>query len=211
MSVELRNCRTCGVEQPLLTCFSKNKCHSSGYDTQCKACYSAYYYANRDNIRERVREYAAARPQEMKAYHAEYYLKNKERLIAQQRDYECRNREAVNERHREWSRRDREKNPEKWRIRSSKYPEANREHSHRRRARKLATTVADLTPALLAAKLDYYGGKCWMCGEDACEWDHVKPLSKGGSHILANLRPACRSCNAQKQAKWPVPTSLRAA
>lgn len=31
-----------------------------------------------------------------------------------------------------------------------------------------------------------------------------KPLAKGGLHCLANLRPACRACNAQKNARWPL-------
>ena len=70
--------------------------------------------------------------------------------------------------------------------------------------------VVPFDSQLLAQKWEYYGGKCWMCGEDACEWDHVKPLSKGGSHILANLRPACRRCNASKAAKWPIMTFVNA-
>jgi 5-methylcytosine-specific restriction endonuclease McrA len=44
---------------------------------------------------------------------------------------------------------------------------------------------------------------CWMCGGDADTVDHVKPLSKGGAHILANLRSACQSCNSSKGATWP--------
>jgi 5-methylcytosine-specific restriction endonuclease McrA len=44
-----------------------------------------------------------------------------------------------------------------------------------------------------------------MCGAEAVEWDHVKPLAKGGAHILANLRPACLSCNRSKRDRWPLP------
>lgn len=35
--------------------------------------------------------------------------------------------------------------------------------------------------------------------------DHVKPLAKGGPHILANIRPACVSCNSRKHATWAGP------
>lgn len=80
--------------------------------------------------------------------------------------------------------------------------ELNNEYARRYRARKLAGGVA-IDPALLEQKLLYWGGCCWMCGGPAVEWDHVKPLSKGGQHLLANLRPACRSCNASKNARWP--------
>lgn len=57
----------------------------------------------------------------------------------------------------------------------------------------------------LRLKWRYWGGLCWMCRKPATTWDHVKPLSKGGSFSLANLRPACKSCNSQKGAKWPWP------
>lgn len=50
----------------------------------------------------------------------------------------------------------------------------------------------------IEARRTYYGGRCWMCGKDADTIDHVIPLSRGGSHWPANLRPACRSCNAKK-------------
>lgn len=58
------------------------------------------------------------------------------------------------------------------------------------------------------ARWDYFGGKCWMCGDVAVEVDHVKPLAKGGSHWPSNLRPACRLCNSKKRAKWPFPTEV---
>jgi 5-methylcytosine-specific restriction endonuclease McrA len=52
----------------------------------------------------------------------------------------------------------------------------------------------------IAARMAYYGGRCWMCGTDADTIDHVIPLTRGGSNWPANLRPACRSCNASKGA-----------
>lgn len=59
----------------------------------------------------------------------------------------------------------------------------------------------------LQDRLDYYGGKCWVCGADTAvvglQWDHVKPLSHGGADMLANLRPACPSCNLDKSDQWP--------
>jgi 5-methylcytosine-specific restriction endonuclease McrA len=87
------------------------------------------------------------------------------------------------------------------------WAEANREARsngrNRRRARLLAATVVDITVDQLRAKWDYWAGRCWMCSEPAAHWDHVKPLSKGGGHILSNLRPACASCNLRKRDRWP--------
>lgn len=52
----------------------------------------------------------------------------------------------------------------------------------------------------LAAKVAYWGDRCWMCHEPWNSLDHVKPLAAGGPHCLANLRPACMRCNRRKNA-----------
>ena len=64
------------------------------------------------------------------------------------------------------------------------------------------------------------GGVCYICGQ-MCDWtdivekdgtmiagdsypsiDHVKPISKGGTHTWDNLKLACRRCNTAKG--WKV-------
>jgi 5-methylcytosine-specific restriction endonuclease McrA len=43
-------------------------------------------------------------------------------------------------------------------------------------------------------------GQCQMthgCQRRATTVDHVIPLAKGGTHELANLRAACRTCNSR--------------
>jgi 5-methylcytosine-specific restriction endonuclease McrA len=65
------------------------------------------------------------------------------------------------------------------------------------------------TPAKIAARFAYWGDCCWVCGGQAQERDHVKPLSKGGLHLPANIRPICRACNRRKKDAWPVPTGRR--
>jgi 5-methylcytosine-specific restriction endonuclease McrA len=84
------------------------------------------------------------------------------------------------------------------------------EKSNRRRARKTATAVVwPIPPELIQARIDFYGGRCYLCGagDVALEMDHVIPLSRGGQHVAANLRPACVLCNRRKAAEWPVDTS----
>jgi len=46
-------------------------------------------------------------------------------------------------------------------------------------------------------------GECVYCGEPAVEIDHFIPKALGGSDALSNLVPACRSCNASKNATHP--------
>jgi len=65
--------------------------------------------------------------------------------------------------------------------------------------------VIDFTAAQKAERFALWGGRCWICGIDgATQEDHVKPISKGGSHCLSNLRPICNSCNASKGGRWPL-------
>ena len=96
-------------------------------------------------------------------------------------------------------------------TRSAADPEIVRTYSAKQRAmRKQAPTVPFSSEAL-AAKVAYWGNRCWMCHGPYEAADHVKPLTKGGWHILSNLRPACTSCNSRKGRKWPFPTSAIAA
>lgn len=79
---------------------------------------------------------------------------------------------------------------------------AAREHTRRRRYR------------MGGAKIDYDavlardGMTCHIClhaieSRADLEFDHVIPLSKGGLHVLENVRPAHRSCNRYKAAAFP--------
>lgn len=81
---------------------------------------------------------------------------------------------------------------------SSDNADRRNEYKMRRRAH-LRTNI----PAgQIKARMEYFGNRCWMCGGNADTVDHVKPISKGGAHLLANLRPACRRCNSGKSGRW---------
>lgn len=79
---------------------------------------------------------------------------------------------------------------------------ASAEYARRRYARVKSATVVPFTVRQLHARLAYWGNRCWMCGSPATCVDHVKPLIRGGPHLLANLRPACKPCNSTKQSQW---------
>ncbi len=57
----------------------------------------------------------------------------------------------------------------------------------------------DLSAAQFAALVEAWGG-CAYCGTTAqpLQRDCVLPLSRGGRYTLANVVPACRSCNTSK-------------
>lgn len=76
------------------------------------------------------------------------------------------------------------------------------EYRHRRSAHK-AAAEGYATAEKIQARIDFYGGRCWVCAAPWEQIDHVKPLAKHGSGWPANLRPICKSCNASKKATWP--------
>lgn len=79
-------------------------------------------------------------------------------------------------------------------------PEKVREYSINRRAREKASRYYDVSSQYLKR---VHASPCFYCGsKDFVEADHVIPLSRGGSHSVGNLVPACRVCNASKKDRF---------
>lgn len=77
-----------------------------------------------------------------------------------------------------------------------------RAYNDARRARIAELQVVPFTDEQFLQKMSYWGNKCWMCKGKYEADDHVKPVNKGGAHVLANFRPACKSCNSRKHDRW---------
>lgn len=91
----------------------------------------------------------------------------------------------------------------KWQADNSEYMrEYMRRYASMRRSRLASVSGTWFTADQLSARMAYFGDRCWMCGGDFEHVDHVKPVSKGGPHLLANLRPSCGRCNRSKSGKW---------
>lgn len=69
----------------------------------------------------------------------------------------------------------------------------------RRRKRRLSMVVNDLTAEQWDALQAAWGG-CAYCGVTGAplQRDCMLPVSRGGRYTLANVVPACASCNASK-------------
>lgn len=63
----------------------------------------------------------------------------------------------------------------------------------------MASRDNDLTPEQWQSLLEAWGA-CAYCGATSAslQRDTVLAISRGGSYTLANVVPACRSCNASK-------------
>lgn len=72
----------------------------------------------------------------------------------------------------------------------------------KRRAMKFTTIVEDVSRDEIIAR---DGQDCYLCGEwvsiREMTFDHVVPLSKGGTHTPENVKLAHRGCNSRKGAK----------
>lgn len=88
-------------------------------------------------------------------------------------------------------------------------PERKREVWRRRHAAvKRGVRIYGFTSEQVAGRVAVWGGRCWVCSAPYEAIDHVKPLAKGGAHMLANLRPICTACNTRKRDTWPYPAAL---
>ncbi len=131
-----------------------------------------------------------------------YYKKNKERENARRHKYYRENKEFAKEFIQVWK----DSNPEK--VRAS---------AHRRRARKKNAITDGWTES---QALNLYGDICHICNqkidlsasrwagrenwEEGLQFDHVIPLSKGGSDTIDNIRPSHGLCNIIKGNKLNV-------
>lgn len=132
--------------------------------------------------RECLAEYRTTRADKAREATYRWREANRERHRGVARNYQTRNRERINAQSRE----------------------SKRLCSARRRAQVAKTALVTFTADQLANRWAYYGGKCWLCGAEASASDHVKPLAKGGAHMLCNLRPICKPCNSRKRDRWPL-------
>ena len=84
----------------------------------------------------------------------------------------------------------------------------HRQKSRRRKALERGSIGIQMKGKQVAKRFAEFGDCCAYCGAKGAtgRWlglhaDHVIPISKGGTHVLSNLVPACRTCNFSKRAK----------
>lgn len=194
----LRVCRKCTTEKPISEYYRDSR-SPGGFRTACRTCHIAAGRERQqgDSYRAYQAAYRAAHRERARQTTARYRQEKPGRVRAAQEAYRA--------------------DPEHQRIardRATAFrlanPERRSEYARRRYAlKRRGQLVGFIDPEALAAKLQLWDYRCWMCRTAAFQaWDHVKPLTKGGLHVLSNLRPACNPCNQAKSDRWPYSTSV---
>ncbi len=156
------------------------------------------------------RKYRAAHREAYREYARQERLANPEVIKERQKRWRQTHAEIMHQAQLQWRNANRERVREYDAKYRAEHREKEREIENRRRARRVHQSIGSISSEQIEGKWAYWGGLCWMCGARATETDHVKPLAKGGAHLLCNLRPICKPCNSRKKAHWPVDTSRRA-
>jgi 5-methylcytosine-specific restriction endonuclease McrA len=155
--------------------------------------------------RERRRQLYEIDPERIRAINREWYSRNKE----QRHQYYLRRKAAEPEesrraRERERGRQRYLKDPKKHSDYLKQWRKKNpaKAHAYVRAAtykRREASAGQFFTAIEWLALLEWHGGACIYCGSKTLiEIDHRIPLIRGGSNLIENIAPACRSCNRRK-------------
>lgn len=97
------------------------------------------------------------------------------------------------------------RNPERLREASRRYrvTHPGRELARHTR-RQAAIETGNVSDEQLQDLFLVWEYSCAYCGSPhRLTFDHVMPLARGGEHTIANIVPACRSCNSSKKDRTP--------
>ena len=181
-----KTCSVCGHSK-FITQFYKSKGEKDGHQYCCKSCHNArtlrWREENPEKNQERIqRDISSDRH---KSYNERYYSEHKDLYRESHR--------RSNEKHRD-SRNARSRNYQK------EHPEYFRLKVNERRAMELERgTFTQAEWDSLCARYNY---TCLCCKQvKPLTFDHVVPLSKGGSNTIDNIQPLCLKCNQKKHNK----------
>lgn len=215
--VVTKECKVCGILQPIEH-FCRNRLSKGGYDHRCISCEKLrkrrrrannegnvvehekqYRREHKEENAERSRLFLARNPGKSSEYNRRYRNRHPERATASDKKYCVANPDKVRLRHQLY----RKKNGKhidavnaEW---HKKHPEGRLAGNKRRRARK-RHVICDLTHEQWQFILTVFDHKCAYCGRTMkrLTQDHVTPLFDHGPHTMANIVPACQSCNSKK-------------
>lgn len=185
----IKKCSKCKLDKDTDFDFHKNKSKPNGFAFECKVCKNQQDKIYRDTHKEYYKNYIH-----------NYRKENKASLDTQKKEYIEKNKSAHIKRQNDWY----ERNKADVKARTSQYkkdhPKQYQMYNNKRVALKKTQVSDSFQYNDIIAK---YGNLCVYCGGEFEHIDHYIPLSKGGSHTLDNIRPACEKCNLRKSNKDP--------
>lgn len=177
--------------------------YSAGYSSKfCspKCRENNRYWTQRDKRSKQAREFRERHKDRINAQLREDYRINPEKYREQRR--------ATYLRHRE-----------KRIANASEYQKKNPQVVALTRHMRKAAAAYEITQRDHRRMLERYRHSCAYCEvklapwgrefPNSLQWDHVLPLSKGGSDGVGNLLPVCRQCNRNKSARFLSDWRLR--
>lgn len=203
----LKRCTMCGQIKSVFQ-FSKRKTASDGLRSNCKCCDKVYHYDYRSYPENVAHE---------RATHKVYRQRNKERRRAQMKIWNEHNKARKRFLRRRWHLAHKEEENTKSRERVREWEIANRERCRTRlRLRRAMERGAkgSHTEEQWLQLVAFLDERCACCRKrKKLSLDHIKPVTWGGSHYLANVQPLCRKCNSEKGDRFAVdyrPAYIRA-
>jgi 5-methylcytosine-specific restriction endonuclease McrA len=183
----IKVCPDCGKSKPRSEYNFKNR-QKQRYQAYCRPCekvrHTAFATENRNQELARKKSYYYANRKRLLQYKKDNYELTKPERLLESRNYRLANAEVVKEKAKKYF---------------AENKELVRHHAKLRRVRKKTNGVFLVT---LKEQKRLYSQPCFYCGSlDSIQLDHVVPLSRGGTHSIGNLVPACAYCNNQKN-KW---------
>ena len=179
----MKRCTECGEVKQTSEFYKCNKV-KSGLKANCKQC-----------DRNRAKRYRLDNPEKTKAAVSSWRARNTEH----ERQYRADNADRIRANCARWA----SENPEMLKANQARYRGQNRNkrknREHIRRTKKSDSSARLVTERDLAKMLMK---PCIYCGAQSAHIDHIIPLSRGGTHSIGNLAPACQWCNLSKNSKY---------
>ena len=217
----LKVCPNCEIEKTVAE-FYKAKGRKDGLQAYCKLChrekqkacdakhqdkrkqyYKQYGKENRERLHEYKVQWRKDNPEKEAQYRKTAFEKDPERLRGYLREWRARNIEKVRESDRQAAAVKRAENPEKckeinkrWRLKNPLYI---KQKNMARIAAKKKATVGEVDYNYI---LQRDKRVCHICGvgvgQEELHFDHIIPISRGGSHENSNIAVSHAFCNLSK-------------
>jgi 5-methylcytosine-specific restriction endonuclease McrA len=183
----MKQCSKCGQIKSLDEYHFVNKAKGKTRP-DCKSCRNAqmreYHFDHIEEQHRRNREWRAINLEQHKANSREYYHANKAQVATRRLAWQRANKDKT------------KASRLKWELAN---PESSIRRRISRRAAKRNAFVGQITKKEIGR---LYASRCFYCGSNQkITLDHVIPISRGGSHSIGNLVPACQFCNFSKHDK----------